>query len=30
MCDACAITAGVSTQDEMFVIAYWAYNVAVP
>ena len=30
MCDACAITAGVSTQDEMFVIAYWAYTVAVP
>ncbi len=24
-CDACAITAGVSTEDEMFVLAGWSY-----
>jgi cysteine-rich repeat protein len=30
LCDACPITAGVSTQDEMFVLTYWAYEVAVP
>lgn len=30
MCDACPITAGVSTQDEMFIPTYWAYKVAVP
>ncbi len=27
-CDACAITAGVSTEDEMFVLTGWSYEVA--
>ena len=30
VCDACPITLGVSTQDEMFVLTYWAYTVDVP
>ncbi len=29
-CDACAITAGVSTEDEMFVLTGRAYQVSVP
>jgi hypothetical protein len=30
LCDACPITLGVSTQDEMFVLTYWGYQVDVP
>jgi len=30
VCDACPITLGVSTQDEMFVLTYWAYTADVP
>lgn len=26
LCDACAITSGVSTEDEMFVLAGWTYE----
>jgi cysteine-rich repeat protein len=26
LCDACPITAGVSTQDEMFVLSGWSYQ----
>jgi cysteine-rich repeat protein len=29
-CDACPITLGVSTQDEMFVLTYWGYRVDLP
>jgi cysteine-rich repeat protein len=28
LCDACAITAGVTTQDEMFVLSGWSYTDA--
>lgn len=30
LCDACAITLGVSTEDEMFVLTGRSYRVAVP
>ncbi len=30
LCDACPITLGVSTVDEMFVLTYWAYQLEVP
>jgi hypothetical protein len=28
LCDACPITAGVTTQDEMFVLSGWLYEDA--